>query len=81
MSARNIAKTAIGAVLGSVIAEKTTGRGLLGAGLGAIATRIATRSMPGAILVGGALVAKTVYDNRKRIRENPSKVIIDQKAD
>ena len=33
------------------------------------------------MLVGGALVAKTVYDNRKRIRENPSKVIIDQKAD
>lgn len=33
--------------------------------LGAIAARIATRSVPGALLVGGALVAKALYDQRK----------------
>lgn len=33
--------------------------------LGAIAARIATRSVPGALLVGGALLAKAVYEQRK----------------
>ena len=33
--------------------------------MGAIAARIATRSVPGALLVGGALLAKAVYDQRK----------------
>ena len=53
-----------GAVVGEVIGQKR-GHGLLGAGLGILATRIATRSLPGALLVGGALVAKAVYDRRK----------------
>jgi len=34
----------------------------------AAATRIATRSVPGAIVVGGALLAKTLYD-RKRAKK------------
>ena len=33
--------------------------------LTAAATRIATRSVPGAIVVGGALLAKTLHDHRK----------------
>ncbi len=33
--------------------------------MGAIAARIATRSVPGALLVGGALLAKAIYDQRK----------------
>ena len=57
-------RTIAGAVVGEVIGQKR-GNGLLGAGLGIIATRIATRSLPGALLVGGALVAKAVYDRRK----------------
>ena len=57
-------KSIAGAVVGEVIGQKR-GNGLLGAGLGIIATRIATRSLPGALLVGGALVAKAVYDRRK----------------
>lgn len=81
MRARSFAKAAAGAVLGSVIAERTAGRGLLGAGLGVIATRLATRSIPGALLVGGAIAAKTLFDRRRRIRNNPSQVIIDQKVD
>jgi len=34
----------------------------------AAATRIATRSVPGAIVVGGALLAKTLYDRKRAKR-------------
>jgi hypothetical protein len=57
-------KTLAGALVGEAVGRKR-GRGLLGAGIGIIATRIATRSLPGAIAVGGALVAKKLYDRRK----------------
>jgi hypothetical protein len=30
-----------------------------------VATRVATRSIPGLLLVGGAIVAKSIYDKRK----------------
>jgi|LNFM01.1.fsa_nt_gb hypothetical protein len=53
-----------GAVVGEVIGRKR-GNGLLGAGIGLVATRIATRSVPGLLLVGGAIAAKTIYDMRK----------------
>ena len=33
---------------------------------GAALVRIATRSVPGAIVVGGGLLAKTLYDRRRR---------------
>ena len=58
-------KTIAGAVVGEVVGRKR-GHGLLGAGLGIAATRIATRSIPGALLVGGALVAKKLYDSRRK---------------
>jgi hypothetical protein len=57
-------KTIAGAVVGEAVGRRR-GRGLLGAGLGVAATRLATRSIPGALLVGGALLAKTLYDRRK----------------
>ena len=60
-------KSIAGAVVGEVIGHRK-GHGLLGAGIGFIATRIATRSLPGALLVGGAILAKTVYDRRKERR-------------
>jgi hypothetical protein len=43
-------------------------KALLGGIAGAIATRIALRSVPGAILVGGAALAKTLHDRRKARR-------------
>jgi hypothetical protein len=58
-------KTIAGAVVGEAIGKRR-GRGLLGAGIGIAATRLATRSIPGALLVGGAFVAKTLYDRRKQ---------------
>ena len=57
-------KTIAGAVIGEVIGRKS-GNGLLGAGLGIVATRLATRSIPSLLLVGGAFAAKSMYDKRK----------------
>jgi hypothetical protein len=57
-------KSIAGAVVGELIGQKR-GHGILGAGIGLVATRIATRSLPGALLVGGAILAKTFYDKRK----------------
>jgi hypothetical protein len=57
-----------GAVVGEVIGRKR-GHGLLGAGIGLVATRLATRSIPGLLLVSGAIVAKSIYDQRKGRKE------------
>jgi hypothetical protein len=57
-------KTIAGAVVGEAVGRRK-GHGVLGAGLGILATRIATRSLPGALAIGGALVAKKLYDRRK----------------
>jgi hypothetical protein len=61
-------KSIAGAVVGEVIGRKR-GHGLLGAGIGLVATRLATRSIPGLLLVGGAIVAKSIYDQRKGRKE------------
>lgn len=42
-----------------------SGRGMAQTLIGTAVARIATRSVPGAILVGGGLVAKALYDRRK----------------
>jgi hypothetical protein len=48
-----------------VDAEKPAAKKTLLAGLaGAAAVRVATRSVPGAIVVGGAMLAKRLYDKR-----------------
>lgn len=52
--------------LGSTVRNRTAGRGILGMGLGMIAARIATRSLPGAALVGGGLVAKYLWDKKQQ---------------
>jgi hypothetical protein len=49
----------------------TGGKGSLLSGIaGAALVRIASRSVPGAIVVGGGLLAKTLYD-RRRIKRAP----------
>jgi hypothetical protein len=65
-------KSIAGAVVGEIIGQKR-GHGILGAGIGLVATRIATRSLPGALLVGGAILAKTLYDKRMAPRLSSSK--------
>jgi hypothetical protein len=52
---------------------------LLGAAIGLVATRIASRSLPGAVAIGGVLVAKTLYDRKRQRKSIPAKdVIIEQ---
>lgn len=41
------------------------GRGIVGALAGAAIVRVATRSVPGALIVGGGLLAKALYDRSK----------------
>ncbi len=71
---RNIFTTAIG----NEARKMGKGNGLLNFGLGLLAARVATRSIPGALLVGGALVAKTLYDRSREPDEIPaSEAVID----
>lgn len=68
------------AAIGRGIQKRTgAGGGLLGLGLGLVATRIATRSIPGALLVGGAFIAKKIYDKRKT--ENETDLALPNEAD
>ena len=64
-----IKSIATGAI-SSAAKSKSRGRGLLGFGAGIIASRVAMRSVPGAVIVGGALLAKALYDrHRKKLSE------------
>ena len=70
-----IARQNGGKLLGAAIdrllpvdAAKGRKSGLLGGLAGAVAVRVATRSVPGAIVVGGALVAKRLYDRRREVK-------------
>ena len=56
-----LVRNMIGAKARSQVAATVFGGTLMGA----IAARVATRSVPGALLVGGALLAKAIYDQRK----------------
>lgn len=56
------------ATVGRTVANKVAGKGLLGAGIGLVASRLALRSLPGAALVGGGLIAKYVWDRRREKR-------------
>ena len=68
----------ISMVVGNEARKRGQGSGLLGFGLGVVAARIATRSIPGAILVGGAMVAKALYDRAQEQEDVPaSEQIID----
>ncbi|MEP2103271.1 MAG: hypothetical protein ABJP02_08765 [Parasphingorhabdus sp.] len=62
---RNVAT----ALVGNEARKRGKGNGLLGFGVGVLAARIATRSLPGALLVGGAMVAKALYDRSKEEEE------------
>lgn len=48
-----------------IISNRTLGQTLISTGL----ARIATRSVPGAVIVGGGALAKALYDRRKSKRQ------------
>ena len=60
----------IPAIVGGAVGKAGAGRGLLGAGIGLVAARIARKSVPGALLVGGAMVAKWLYDKKQEEKAN-----------
>ncbi|MGB5484385.1 hypothetical protein [Parasphingorhabdus sp.] len=71
---RNIFTT----LVGNEARKHSKGHGLRNFGLGMIAARLATRSIPGALLVGGALIAKKLYDDKKEAEMLPaSEAVID----
>ncbi len=57
--------SAVGKALPGDAAAKPGRKTLLGGIAGALAVRVATRSVPGAIVVGGGILAKTLYDRRR----------------
>ena len=65
--------------------KKDTTRAITGAIAGVALTRVASRSVPGAIVIGGGILAKKLYDRRKvRLAETsaqPAKLPGDQEAD
>lgn len=61
--------SAIAAAIGGATAKRVSGRGpggsLLRTGLGVAASRVALRSLPGAALVGGLMLARHAYKRRQ----------------
>lgn len=63
----------------SIVKGRSMAQTLIGTAL----ARIATRSVPGAILVGGGMIAKTLYDRkrgREAAREEGSRAVSEQAA-
>lgn len=74
----SLVRTIFTTLVGNEARKHTRGHGLRNFGLGMLAARLATRSIPGALLVGGALVAKKLYDQSKEAEALPaSEAVID----
>jgi hypothetical protein len=57
-------------VAGRLFPPTSAAKGTIGKAIaGAAITRIAARSVPGALLVGGGLLAKSLYDKRRARKE------------
>lgn len=61
---------AVDKVLPVEVAAKPARKSLLGRIAGAMVVRVASRSVPGAIVVGGSLLAKRLYDRRHAKRSS-----------
>lgn len=63
---RTVEGSLLGRAMGKGKAQKVIkGRSMAQTLLGTAVARIATRSVPGAILIGGGLIAKALYDRKK----------------
>lgn len=66
---RTVETGVLGQTLGKGKAKKIVkGRSMAQTLIGTAIARVATRSVPGAILVGGGLLAKTLYDRRRETK-------------
>ena len=66
--------------IGGAVRDKSFGRGLFGSGLALLASRVALRSVPGAALIGGGLLAKHLWD-KKRERDARNEAFSSEDAD
>ncbi len=65
----SVEKGIVGSKLGAKKAGRVIkGRTMMQSLVGTAIARIATRSVPGAIIVGGGMLAKTLYDRRHRAK-------------
>lgn len=65
----SVEKGVVGSALGTKKAGRVIkGRTMIQSLVGTAIARIATRSVPGAIIVGGGMLAKTLYDRRHRAK-------------
>ena len=80
---RGVEKGLIGSKLGSKKAGRVIkGRSMMQTLVGTAIARVATRSVPGAIVVGGGLLAKTLYDRRRsRKAKMAGEVAVDEQAE
>lgn len=62
-------RLSIGGISADDVDSAFTARSLVGTIALTAATRLATRSVPGALVVGSGLVAKALYERHKRKRE------------
>lgn len=78
---RGVEKGLVGTALGNKKAGRIIkGRTMVQTLVGTALARVATRSVPGAIVVGGALVAKSLYD-RKRQRKAAGAEAVEEQAE
>ena len=64
---RGVEKGLVGTAMGTAKAGKVIkGRTMMQTLVGTALARVATRSVPGAIVVGGGLVAKSLYDRKQK---------------
>ena len=62
---KTVLKSILAGGLGSAAANAAPGGAMIKAGAAAMASRLALRSLPGAALVGGLLLARHLYKARK----------------
>lgn len=65
----SIPKVIASAALGKVIKKQMGGKGLMGLGMGMTALRVATKSVPGAMLIGTGLVLAAYVKKRQGNKE------------
>ncbi len=65
--------SAVGKLLPTDADPNPAKKTLLGGLAGAIAVRVATRSVPGAIVIGGSILAKALYDRRHAAKQPAAK--------
>ncbi|MDP3549379.1 MAG: hypothetical protein Q8R81_03175 [Novosphingobium sp.] len=80
---RGVEKGLVGGAMGATKAGRIIkGRSMMQTLVGTALARVATRSVPGAIVVGGGLVAKSLYDrNQKRKAKAVGAAAIEDQAE